>query len=211
MLFLLLSIALLALGPGLSYLLLEKPQILKWLNRLTFVAIAAVLAIHIIPESIEHAGWMAVVLLVVGFALPTLAEKLLHRAAERVHIATLGLGMVGLAAHGLLDGLSLTNNVFVLSHGTLPVLVLLHRIPVGQLIWALLRPSFGLPVTFAVLALVSLATMIGYYTGHHYAYLLHGVYFSLFQALVAGALLHVVLFRGHVHKHNGGEAHSHKD
>ena len=202
MLLLILSIALLAVGPLLSKLLQHKPKILLWLDRTTFAAIASVLFLHVIPESFEHAGWPVLLLLVLGFALPTLAEKALHRAAETVHRATLSLGMLGLVVHGLLDGLSLTDNSSLLSHGTLPVLVLLHRLPVGQLIWSLLRPSFGRAVAIFTLALVALSSIVGFTVGQSFAYLLHGVYFSLFQALVAGAILHVVLFRGHVHKHH---------
>ena len=202
MLLLLLSIALLAVGPSLSKLLHHKPLVLLWLDRLTFVAIAAVLFLHVIPESFEHAGWPVLVLLVLGFALPTLAEKALHRAAETVHLATLSLGMLGLIVHGLLDGLSLTDNSSLLSHGTLPALVILHRLPVGQLIWSLLRPSFGRGVAIFTLFLVALSSVVGFTVGQSFAYLLHGVYFSLFEALVAGAILHVVLFRGHVHKHH---------
>ena len=206
MILLFFSIALLSVGPLLSHFLHHQHKALKWLDRLTFIVIAAILFSHVIPESFEHAGWISAVFLLAGFGLPTLAEKALHRAAEAVHTATLGLGMLGLAAHGLLDGLSLTEHSVLLSHGTLPALVLLHRIPVGQLIWALLRPSFGLPITLLTLALVAVATLVGFFVGHNFAYLLHGVYFSLFQALVAGAILHVVLYRGHVHKHK----HEHK-
>lgn len=201
MLLLILSILLLAVGPLLSHFLHHQHSLIKWIDRITFICIALVLFVHVIPESVHHAGWLALVLLILGFGVPSLAEKALNKAAATVHKATLAVGMLGLAAHGMLDGLSLTDNVSALSHGTLPAVVLLHRIPVGQLIWALLRPSFGLPVALFVLALVAIATVLGYMTGHHYAYLLHGVYFSLFQALVAGAILHVVLFRGHVHKH----------
>lgn len=202
MLLLILSIALLAVGPLLSKFLQHKPHILLWLDRLTFAAIAAVLFLHVLPESFEHAGWPVLVLLVLGFTLPTLAEKALHKAAETVHLATLSLGMLGLVVHGLLDGLSLTDNSALLSHGTLPALVILHRLPVGQLIWSLLRPSFGRAVAVFTLALVALSSIIGFTVGQSFAYLLHGVYFSLFEALVAGAILHVVLFRGHVHKHH---------
>lgn len=202
MFLLIFSIVLLAVGPLLSYFLHHQHSLIKWIDRITFICIALVLFVHVIPESIHHAGWLALVLLVIGFGLPTLAEKALHKAAAAVHKTTLAVGMLGLAAHGILDGFSLTDNVSALSHGTLPALVLLHRIPVGQLIWALLRPSFGLPITLSVLMLVAVATLLGFLTGHHYAYLLHGVYFSLFQALVAGAILHVVLFRGHVHHDN---------
>lgn len=202
MLLLVISIALLAVGPMLSKLLHHKPSVLRWLDRATFLAIAAVLFLHVIPESFEHAGWPVLLLLVLGFALPSLAEKALHRAADTVHMATLSLGMLGLVAHGLLDGLSLTDNSSLLSHGTLPVLVLLHRLPVGQLIWSLLRPSFGVPIAVFTLTLVALSSVVGFTVGQSFAYLLHGVYFSLFEALVAGAILHVVLFRSHVHKHD---------
>lgn len=202
MLLLILSIALLAVGPLLSKYLHHKPQVLIWLDRVTFLAIAGVLFLHVIPESFEYAGWPVLLLLVLGFSLPTLAEKALHRAAETVHLATLSLGMLGLVVHGLLDGLSLTENSVLLSHGTLPVLVILHRLPVGQLIWSLLRPSFGRTVAVLTLSLVALSSIVGFTVGQSFAHLLHGVYFSLFEALVAGAILHVVLFKGHVHKHH---------
>ena len=205
MLLLTLSIALLAVGPLLSKLLQKKPKILRWLDRITFIAIIAVLFLHVIPESFEYAGNSVLLLLILGFSLPTLAEKALHKAAETVHLVTLSIGMLGLIIHGLLDGLSLTENSTLLSQGTLPALVILHRLPVGLLIWSLLRPSFGRTIAIFTLFLVGLASFVGFSLGQHFAYLLHGIYFSLLEALVTGAILHVVLFRGHVHKH-----HSHK-
>ncbi|MGB1250145.1 MAG: cell division protein FtsQ/DivIB, partial [Candidatus Promineifilaceae bacterium] len=46
-------------------------------------------------------GWSVLVLLVLGFAVPTLAEKALQTAAEKVHMATLSLGMLGAIAFAL--------------------------------------------------------------------------------------------------------------
>ncbi|EDY85863.1 permease, putative [gamma proteobacterium HTCC5015] len=160
------------------------------------------IGLHIMPESVESAGVWVLVLALAGFVLPTLIEHILSRAAETVHHITLLVGVVGLSLHAMLDGLALTRDAYALSAGVLPVLVLLHRFPVGQVMWALLEPAFGRTVAVGVLAILMLTTGAGVLLGEQMHFLVHGEVFAWFQSFMAGALVHVMLFRSHSHQHS---------
>lgn len=202
LLFVVSSLALLV-GPLISYYSRHIPRLVAALNALAIGAVLFGIVFHILPDSVAVAGWPVLGLAVAGFALPTLVEHTLSRAAATVHRATLLVAVLGLALHAALDGLALTHGAYTLSAGVLPAVVVLHRLPVGQLIWALLQPVFGRRTAMGILLLLVAFTGLGITVGERIQFLLHGVLFAWFQAFVAGALVHVMLFRSHSHAHEG--------
>ncbi|MGM0562796.1 MAG: hypothetical protein ACQES2_00560 [Pseudomonadota bacterium] len=200
LLFVLSSLALVA-GPLISFYTRHHPRLIASLNGLAMVAVLAGIALHILPDSVEVAGWWVLLLAAAGFVLPSLIEHILSRAAATVHRATLLLAVLGLGLHASLDGLALTHGAYTLSSGVLPAIVVLHRLPVGQLIWALLQPAFGRKTAAGVLLFLVAFTGLGVLVGERIEFLLHGVLFAWFQAFIAGALVHVMLFRSHAHDH----------
>lgn len=198
MIALLASIAALSIGPLLHRLALRKRSVLPVLDGFTFVAISGLVLLHVLVQSFHAAGAPALLLLLVGLAGPTLGERLLHRAAHHVHRAALTLAMVGLALHAALDGMALARAGS--DHGAeLALAVILHRVPVSLAIWVLLRPPYGVAAALGVLTLTAASTVAGYALGVPLVGSEMGPGVGLFQALVAGSLMHVVMHRSPLH------------
>lgn len=192
----------LIIGPLLSDQFRRYPLFVRSLNSVSILLVMGGIGLHIIPESVEAAGAWVLLLALAGFVLPNLVEHVMNRAAKTVHHLTLLVGVIGLSLHAALDGLALTEDAYVLSAGVLPAVVLLHRFPVGQVMWTLLEPAFGRGLAAAVLLVLMLMTGLGVLLGEQVHFLVHGEVFSWFQAFMAGALIHVMLFRSHSHHHD---------
>jgi uncharacterized protein len=191
---LLISIGVLAAAP-LLYLLARVTQpTLALLDGFVFVVIGGLVLIHIIPESVQVAGWWALLALFAGLMGPGYLEKGLHRAAAKAHTFALLLALAGLAFHGFLDGVALLDGGD--AHGSrnlLAVAVVLHRIPVGLTILWLLIPRYGWRWAAGALGAIAVATLAGYAMGGAFISDSTRQGLSIFQALVAGSLLHVVI------------------
>ena len=197
MILLLASIAALGLGP-LAYRLARRTgTLLAVLDGFVFVAIGGLVILSVLPEAMAQGGWPIAGFVLIGFAGPTVAENLFHRAAKGTHVATLILGLLGLCLHALLDGVTLGGSG-AQGNAQLTAAVVLHRFPVGLAIWWLLRPHFGTGLAGLALSVVAAATGLGYSLGPAFMTSLTGPSIAWFQAFVAGSLLHVVLFRPHL-------------
>jgi zinc transporter ZupT len=90
-------------------------------------------------------------------------------------------------------------------HNSLALGVVLHRLPVGMALWWSVRPNFGTPAAVMTFALLIIATGLSYLFGAPVVELATTQSLALFQAFVAGSLVHVVAF-GVSHRHAGDEA-----
>ncbi len=145
----------------------------------------------------EAGGLWVPVAALLGFFVPQVLEHSLARAAARTHSTTLGLAVMGLAIHALFDGAALADPA-IQSAGNgseLALAVILHRLPVAITIWALLVPTVGRRFTAIVLTALGVATAMGYAAADTLVAAADLRWLALFQALVAGSLLHVVVHR----------------
>ncbi len=201
---LLASVAALLVGPLIYRFAHGRGTALTILDGFVFVAISGLVILSVLPGAVANGGWPAIVFIVAGFAGPTVAEHLFHRAAKGTHVAALVLGLVGLSLHALIDGAALGEGLPA-QGAQLPTAVVLHRLPVGLSIWWLLRPHFGAGVASLVLAAVTGATAAGYAVGPALGAELTVGSVAWFQAFVGGSLLHVVFFRPHLDDHTHGQ------
>lgn len=210
MTFLVLSLLALVIGPAFAYWLEHKQAhhtVLKVLKLVAFFAVLGMVGFHLIPELYKHQSWIAISLLLVGFALPMITEWALHRLANRAHLITLVIALVGLVFHTFVDGSAVTEHMHEHSHGWFPLAVILHRLPVGLAVWVLVKEAFNIQIAFATLILMLLGTIGGFFYAESLAHLAHEPAFLAFQALAAGMLLHVVVhqplfFKGRKHEHS---------
>lgn len=191
MLSLVIALLALAVGPLLWTLGKRSQPLLELLDGFALVAICGLLAFHTLPHAYQVAGWPILVALALGLMLPTIIERWLHSSvAHAAHSFTLFLAIIGVATHAAIDGAALAR-----ADMHLDLAVILHRLPVGLTIWMLLRPRR--PKT-AVITLIAIggATLVGYHAG---SFLTNAspYFIGLFEALVAGALMHVVLHAPH--------------
>ncbi|MBL9003866.1 MAG: permease [Myxococcales bacterium] len=156
----------------------------------------------LLPQAYEAAGWPALPLAVVGYLSVRKIELLKHVGGQRAHKVAVVLGLLGFALHEFLDGLALAMGKG--EHGSealLPLAIVLHRVPIGLSVWWLLR-RLGSGWSIAGLVLVALSTVLGYGVSQQIEISVGGPALGVFQSMVAGALLHVVLHEeeGHVSK-----------
>lgn len=195
------SVLALALGPILYRIADAARSTLLGLDGFVMVTISGLVLVHIIPHSIAVAGPEALLLALLGFFGPGIVERSLHRAARKAHSATLLLACVGLLVHAFFDGVAL-GATGPSAHGpghddgsVLAIAVALHRLPVAITIWWLLRPSSGRLAAAATLTGLGIATIAGFAFAPTLEPLMDAQWLGLFQSLVAGSLLHVVIHR----------------
>ncbi|MEL6348506.1 MAG: hypothetical protein AAFV53_35695, partial [Myxococcota bacterium] len=168
------------------------------LDGLTLSLVGGLSLLHLLPHAIDHAGLLAVGIAAVAMLIPGVLSRVGLGSSGVWGVLALAL----LAAHAALDGAALA-----FGHAATPALglaVAAHRIPVGLMVFAAApRPAIG---WMAIGALV-LSTGAGFLGGGLLLSEEHSVFSAVLEALVAGALLHIV-FDGvrddidHVH---GGE------
>ena len=199
MLLLVISLLALAVAPLVDRVAESARQTLSLLDGFVMVAISGLVLVHIIPHAVAAAGPWALALACIGFIGPGLVERSLHNAAARAHTATLILALAGLVVHEFFDGVALGAPGGDQGHesgaSVLAIAVALHRLPVAITVWWLLRPIAGRLVAGGTLVALGVATLAGYgFAGVVEAHI-DATWLGLFQALVAGSLLHVVIHR----------------
>lgn len=189
---LLASIAPLILGPALVWLLRRARWAANAIDAFVLVSVAGLVLLSILPQTIAEAGVAALVAVAAGTALPMLGGRVFS-AKPSVRSATLVLGLLGLALHATLDGVALAAHDHGHDHHGAPLAfaVVLHRLPVGLAIWWLVRPRAGARIAIAAVAAIVLASVLGFVWAHEAHAWMHGAGLAVFQALVAGSLLHV--------------------
>ena len=210
---LVLAIGALLLGPFLAKLFEQQSGINRFLDGFILVSIGGIAVIHLLPEAVVEIGGMALLMVVLGALLPYFAERAFHNYERATHSGVLVLAFSGILVHTLLDGIAVSQAS--LDHGSgqaLAYAVILHRLPVGLLIWWALKPLSNTKVIVSVLALMSLTTAAGFGLGGAEFPGAHSSYITYFQALVTGSLLHV-LFHRHIHgvaskENDHGDSHS---
>lgn len=210
------SLAATAAGPLLYSAAERHPAVLRVTRWLVMGALTAVLLFVVLPDSLRTGGPFGLGFAAIGFLFPLVFERGLHRFETGAHLAALVLGLIGILLHALLDGIALsdphghdTTHLHAHAPGALPLAVLLHRFPEGLMIWWLAKRHFGVTWALTLLGANALVTLFGYTVGGDYVAQLNERAVAYFQALVAGALLHVVLHRPHKHDHAHAHAHVH--
>lgn len=208
------SLAVLGSGPLLARSARTRPQMLAFIDGFVLVTIGGLVLLDIIPHAIEHRDLFALLFMVLGFALPSMAERLFHYGVHRTHTAVLALAIIGLAVHSALDGSAIAQSdadvTRLLGYG-----VLLHQLPVSLMIWSVLgdRPR----VSWLVLAGMAVVTVLGYLAEPTIFAVLPERAGLWFEGLVGGSLLHVIAHPAHDHEHDvhddeavPASAHSHE-
>ncbi|MBL8751623.1 MAG: permease [Planctomycetes bacterium] len=196
---LLFSFLALALGPLLVLLARKNAWSTVGLDAFCLVTICGLSLLHLLPESAAHGGWLVLPLALVGFLLPTFAERTLHHGFATVRRTVLTLAVLGIAAHACLDGLFLVDDLHTLpdghihDHEVTAWAIILHRIPEGLGIWWIVPRTLGV-FAAVLITLVSVgSTMFGYFLGAHVLTDTSQQGLALLQSLLLGSLLHVVL------------------
>ncbi|MGZ9896748.1 ZIP family metal transporter [Shewanella gaetbuli] len=168
----------------------------KGLDGFIFVSLGGLVLVHILPELLEHGGFITLLFVILGLWGPTASERVFHRYSDLTHNITLILGIGGLLLHTITDGgamvISQQDNSPILALG-----IILHRLPVGLAIWWLLKPQVGTRWASVVLVTMMALTAVGYFAGEQLIHQLSIENTVYLQAFVTGSILHVVLHQPH--------------
>ncbi|MBI5507381.1 MAG: hypothetical protein HY903_01390 [Deltaproteobacteria bacterium] len=209
MVMLILSIVALGVGPGIflfaDHFAGKGARVV--LEILTVIAVGGITVFQILPEILEVLGWMAMIPLGIGLLGPSAVERSMKSLANPAHVVVRVLVVVGLGLHEFLDGMALSAPQVSSAQAAsaLPWAVVLHRLSIGLVLWWLVRPRLGGYVAAGILAAMGIVTVGGYCTGEAVLASLDERQFAVFEALVAGSLLHVVV---HSHDHHGTAEHA---
>jgi uncharacterized membrane protein YraQ (UPF0718 family) len=184
------------MGPLVYLLALRRRWVLEGLDGLVLVSVGLLVGMHILPEAISIAGWSAALAALFGLAAPIALERLSGRSHENTHRMVIWIAMTGLAIHAAVDGMVLAG-AHGHGHGEdhLAQAVILHRLPVGVALWWLVRPRAGLAAAGALLLTNGMATMVGFFLAVPLSAPLGSAGAAIFQAFVAGSLVHVLVHR----------------
>ena len=197
---LLLSLITLFAGPLLFQWLSGSHGLARTMERVIIGALVVLVILLLIPEIIEPLGWLALALVVVGYLLPGLLEKMIKRAAETLHLLSLFVALAGLLLHALLDGAGLAGSELRASAGLAGAIVL-HRFGMGLMLWMIIQPVFGNRAAWLTLFAMAGATILGFEFSGRLLPLAGDTAVLGIQAVIIGTIIHSLVHRGHVHRH----------
>lgn len=177
----------------------NRPDTMRMIDTIVFVALPVLVAWQIFPHVWLERQITPLLAVVAGGGVLYLIEKISHRVAQHTDNLTILLGVASMVLHALLEGGALMPAT---ASAPFAFAVILHRVAVGLLIWWLLEPRHGVVVAIVGVGAILVATMIGFAAGTEILPDEHAV-LELYQAFVAGSLLHVVFHQGrhdHVHE-----------
>ncbi|MCK5945139.1 MAG: permease [Planctomycetes bacterium] len=187
-------------GPAMVWLLRSHAWSTVALDSFCLITISGFALLHLLPESAELAGWLVLPLALLGFVLPSIAERTLHHGHEGMRKTVVVLAVFGIAAHATLDGLFLEagghahdNHAHAGTHELTAWAVILHRIPEGLGIWWIVPRTLGMRAAVLVTAASVAATLFGYFLGGQVLTEDSQNALAMLQSLLVGSLLHVVL------------------
>ena len=196
---LLLSLISLFAGPLLFQWLNRSGRVARTLDQLIVAALIVLVVLLLVPDIIEPLGLAAPGLLLLGYLLPGLLEQLVRKAAETMHLLSLGVALIGLLLHALLDGAGLAGSSIRHEPG-LAAAIILHRFGVGLMLWLIVQPVFGPRIAWLTLFAMAAATLVGFEFSERFIPLADDRVIAAVQGVIVGTIIHGLVHRGHVHR-----------
>ena len=165
----------------------SRPSVVRYFDTFIFLTVPVLVLWQVVPHAWEEFGVLAILVMALGLAVPTLIERFWHALAPHTdNLAILG-GLSSLWLHALLESAALTPGGGI----NVSAALILHRLPVGLVVWWMLSPRHGFWGGAIGIGGIIVATIVGFLVG---AEVLpdHGSGIELYQAFVGGSLLHVV-------------------
>lgn len=208
MIFLFLSIVALFIGPAVFPLLRSRPSLIAALDGFLLTSIGGLVLVDLLPHALHAAGGWAFLAAAVGLGIPAVIDRR-HRAtapkeaapcgheheAEHQHSALVNVALAGLAVHAFVDGSALAVPEVQVheSSAHLAVAVLMHRVPVSLLVATMVAKSRGIRGALMAASILGVATIAGFIVAREALPYWELRELALFQAFIAGTLLHVIM------------------
>lgn len=188
-------------GPVLFLRLSRGRKLAKTLDQLIVFVLIVLVVVLLVPDTVAALGWLSVLLVLAGYLLPGILEYTIRRAAETLHLASLGFALLGLILHALMDGAGLAGSVLGADDG-LGLAIILHRFGEGLMLWLIVQPVFGARTAWATLAGMAGATVLGYEFSERLLPLAGEQAVVILQALIIGTIIHSLVHRSHAVPHS---------
>ena len=167
-----------------------------------YLAVPILVALQVFPHSFNTGELLSLVAAGVGAGLYFVLERMSRALAAQADNLAILVALSGLVLHALLEGAALAAGADQ-SDTFFVVAVVLHRFPVGLVVWWLIRPRHGRAAALVGVGAIVAATLAGAAGGSLVAPPSEGMGLDLYQAFVAGSLLHVVFHQGRSdHRHH---------
>jgi uncharacterized membrane protein YraQ (UPF0718 family) len=205
MVYLLASLLALALGPFLAtWARRFRPSTIA-VDSFVLVVLGGLVLLHILPHALEATGLWALLIAAAGFFVTGSAERSLRSGAGASRFGRrlfFALALTGLGIHAVIDGMALVGAELphdhapgeTHEHGSIWALaVLFHRVPFAISLWWIVAPLIGVRTAVLSMAVIAIGTVIGYAVGEAFLATASPSTLGVFEALLCGTLLHVVL------------------
>ena len=171
--------------PATIHLFRENDTVARGADAFVLTAVLGITFIALLPELLGHEHLMGIGAFTFGVVTPLFFERLLVKASMTAVLLVIPVFVL----HSALDGAALV----AVDNDGLAMAILLHRLPVGLLIYLVVSQRWKPAVGFGLLAVFGLATIGGGYFGDG---IIKGILGDscpfLVEAFLGGALLHVV-------------------
>ena len=169
-------------GAGLYRVLHSQAAAVRIVDGFVYVAVPALVLWQILPYTWTEQSLVPLLVVGSGVLIPTIIERASNALASQTDNFAILLVLSGLILHAVLEGIAFA--------------------PVGLVIWWLISPRHGELAAAAALVSIPVATALGYVAGIEFLGEWHSQGLELYQAFVAGSLIHVVFHQGrHDHQH----------
>jgi len=197
---LLLSLITLFAGPLLFQWVSTSHPLARALDRAIVLILVVLVVVLLVPDIVEPLGPSALGLLVVGYLLPGLLERIIKRAAQTLHLLSLYVALVGLLLHAVLDGAGLAGSE-LRNGGGLAAAIILHRFGMGLMLWLIMQPVFGNRIAWATLFAMAAATIVGFEFSERLLPYAGDTMIAAVQGVIVGTIIHSLVHREHAHPH----------
>ena len=187
------SLLALFVGPVFVHVMGRRHAAILAIDGFVLVAIGGLVLFHILPHSVADAGWPALIAAAIGLVVPTFFHPPLEECPGREAMPLLSLAILTIALHAFLDGVGLVDPSASGDGNALGIAVVLHRILEGLGIWWLVRPHYGRRGTIAVVGVMAVATIMGFFSAGAASHAASERVIDIVQVAVAGSLLHVLM------------------
>ncbi len=192
------------LGAAFYGLLHHRSGATRVVDGLVYLAVPILVAVQVFPHSLNTEDLLSLVAVALGAGLYFVLERMSRVLAAQADNLAILVALSGLVLHALLEGAALAPGMDQ-SDAFFVFAVVLHRFPVGLVVWWLIRPRHGGAAALVGVGAIVAATLTGAAGGSLLASPSNGMGLDLFQAFVAGSLLHVVFHQGRSdHRHEDG-------
>ena len=163
-LFVICSLIALGIGPLAVNLSRGNRSFFSALEGFVLISVGGIVLFHVLPHSFKVSGAWAVGAMFMGLMMPMLMEKIQSISHDHVHAFVLVLVLIGFISHTAMDGVMMAKNVkHSPSQMAIVLGILVHRLPVGLVVWLFVRPIIGLFWSLLFLLVLGLSTIFGFW------------------------------------------------